>query len=313
MTTRPTPAERLDQAIDAVLAGSPPPVAAAVAGVSPADRPLVDSAAAVRATLATSLVAPRFEARLGARLAGVSGSSVDPPPPRPADRDRRRGIGGGSRRHRLRRVAQPHVPTTPASVAGGQLHCPSSSRSAGGPHPRTRGRSARSCDAQVFNRQLERDLRICPSCGHHFRMSIGERIDMLLDPNSFEERDAGIVAVDRLGFHDDRPYPDRLEAARVKTGLRGRRSSGGSARSRASGWRSRSSTSGSWAAAWEASSARRSPAASRPRWPSGSRRSWSAPRAAPGCRRARSRSCSCRRRRLHSSGSTNPASRSSRS
>jgi acetyl-CoA carboxylase carboxyl transferase subunit beta len=77
-----------------------------------------------------------------------------------------------------------------------------------------------SCDAQVFNRQLERELRLCPSCGHHFRMSIGERIDMLLDPNTFEERDAGIEAVDRLGFHDDRPYPDRLEAARVKTGLR---------------------------------------------------------------------------------------------
>jgi acetyl-CoA carboxylase carboxyl transferase subunit beta len=77
-----------------------------------------------------------------------------------------------------------------------------------------------SCDAQVFNRQLERGLRLCPSCGHHFRMSIGERIDMLLDPNSFEERDAGIEAVDPLAFHDDRPYPDRLEAARVKTGLR---------------------------------------------------------------------------------------------
>ena len=73
MTFRPTPAERLDQAIDAVLAGSPAPVAAAVAGVSPTDRSLVDSAT-LRATLASSLVAPRFEARLGARLAGVSGT-----------------------------------------------------------------------------------------------------------------------------------------------------------------------------------------------------------------------------------------------
>ena len=74
MTIRPTPAERLDQAIDAVLAGSPAPVAAAVAGVGPTDRSLVDSAATIRATLATSLVAPRFEARLGARLAGVGGA-----------------------------------------------------------------------------------------------------------------------------------------------------------------------------------------------------------------------------------------------
>ena len=74
MTTRPTPAERLDQAIDALLTGSPAPVAAAVAGVSSSDRALLDSASALRATLATSLVAPRFEARLGARLAGVSGT-----------------------------------------------------------------------------------------------------------------------------------------------------------------------------------------------------------------------------------------------
>ena len=76
------------------------------------------------------------------------------------------------------------------------------------------------CDAQVFSRQLERSQRVCPSCGHHFRMSIGERIDLLLDRGSFEERDGGLEAIDRLGFHDDRPYDHRLEASRVKTGLR---------------------------------------------------------------------------------------------
>jgi acetyl-CoA carboxylase carboxyl transferase subunit beta len=77
-----------------------------------------------------------------------------------------------------------------------------------------------SCEAQVFNRQLERTLRLCPSCGHHFRMSVGERIDMLLDDGSFEERDAGLEAVDRLGFRDAKGYEDRLEASRIKTGLR---------------------------------------------------------------------------------------------
>lgn len=77
-----------------------------------------------------------------------------------------------------------------------------------------------SCEAQVFNRQLERNLRLCPSCGHHFRMSVGERLDMLVDPGTFSEHDAGLVSVDPLGFVDDRPYPDRLEATRIKTGLR---------------------------------------------------------------------------------------------
>jgi acetyl-CoA carboxylase carboxyl transferase subunit beta len=77
-----------------------------------------------------------------------------------------------------------------------------------------------SCEQQVFNRQLERSLRVCPQCSHHFRMSIGERLDMLLDGGSFEERDAGLESVDVLGFHDQQPYADRIEAARIKTGLR---------------------------------------------------------------------------------------------
>jgi len=77
-----------------------------------------------------------------------------------------------------------------------------------------------SCDSQIFNKQLERSQRVCPTCGHHFRMSVGERIDLLLDGGSFEERDAGLESGDPLGFHDQKPYPDRLETARVKTGLR---------------------------------------------------------------------------------------------
>jgi acetyl-CoA carboxylase carboxyl transferase subunit beta len=77
-----------------------------------------------------------------------------------------------------------------------------------------------SCESQIFNRQLERNLRVCPTCAHHFRMSIGERIDLLLDSGSFVERDAGLTSGDPLGFHDQKPYPDRLEAATVKTGLR---------------------------------------------------------------------------------------------
>jgi acetyl-CoA carboxylase carboxyl transferase subunit beta len=76
-----------------------------------------------------------------------------------------------------------------------------------------------SCDQQVFNRQLERNLRVCPTCGHHFRMSMGERIDLLLDEGSFVEHDAGLTSIDPLHFVDQKRYPDRVEAARVKTGL----------------------------------------------------------------------------------------------
>jgi acetyl-CoA carboxylase carboxyl transferase subunit beta len=77
-----------------------------------------------------------------------------------------------------------------------------------------------SCESQIFNRQLERNLRVCPTCGHHFRMSIGERIDLLLDERSFVERDAALASGDPLGFQDQKGYPARLEAAHLKTGLR---------------------------------------------------------------------------------------------
>lgn len=64
-----TTAERLDRAIDAVLGGAPATVAAASAGIGPAERSVVDAATALRNALAGSLVGPRFEARLGTRLA----------------------------------------------------------------------------------------------------------------------------------------------------------------------------------------------------------------------------------------------------
>lgn len=72
MTIPPTLAERLDQAVDEVLVGTPPAIAGASAGLGAAHRPLVETAASLRAALAVSVAAPRFEARLGARLAGAT-------------------------------------------------------------------------------------------------------------------------------------------------------------------------------------------------------------------------------------------------
>jgi acetyl-CoA carboxylase carboxyl transferase subunit beta len=42
----------------------------------------------------------------------------------------------------------------------------------------------------------------------------------MLDRDSFRELDAGLESVDMLGFVDQKPYPERLEAARVATGIR---------------------------------------------------------------------------------------------
>ena len=77
-----------------------------------------------------------------------------------------------------------------------------------------------SCSEQLFNKALEKTLRVCPSCGHHFRLTAVVRLEQLLDPGSFDERDHGLSSQDRLGFVDQKPYPDRLAAAQLATGLR---------------------------------------------------------------------------------------------
>ncbi len=77
-----------------------------------------------------------------------------------------------------------------------------------------------SCQEMLFNKALDKAGRVCPNCGHHFRLSAQARLERLLDPGSFDERDAGLASVDVLGFVDQKPYPDRLAGALVATGLR---------------------------------------------------------------------------------------------
>ncbi len=76
------------------------------------------------------------------------------------------------------------------------------------------------CGEMLFNKQLARNMSVCPKCDHHFRIRARERIEMLVDKGSFEERDADVTSDDPLGFVDSRPYPQRVEAARVKSGSR---------------------------------------------------------------------------------------------
>ena len=75
------------------------------------------------------------------------------------------------------------------------------------------------CGAILFRRALENNLGVCPDCRHHFRISAPKRIAQLTDPGSFDEMAAEIQSGDPLSFVDTKPYPDRLVAARKKTGV----------------------------------------------------------------------------------------------
>jgi len=76
------------------------------------------------------------------------------------------------------------------------------------------------CSEMLFNKHLDKAQRVCPSCGHHFRVSAPTRLEQLLDPGSFRERDPGLVSRDPLGFVDSKPYSDRLVGAQTATGRR---------------------------------------------------------------------------------------------
>lgn len=76
-----------------------------------------------------------------------------------------------------------------------------------------------SCSATIFRKQVEKNLRMCPECEHHFYVPARERIRQLLDEDAFEEMHSEILPVDPLSFADKKPYKDRLVAEQKRTGL----------------------------------------------------------------------------------------------
>jgi len=76
-----------------------------------------------------------------------------------------------------------------------------------------------SCKEIVYRPEVDRAGRVCPRCGYPFRISARDRIALLADEGSFEERDVGVTSRDPLEFRDTKRYTDRLKAARKSTGL----------------------------------------------------------------------------------------------
>lgn len=75
-----------------------------------------------------------------------------------------------------------------------------------------------SCSEVLYTKDLEKNLNVCPKCGHHYRISARKRLELLLDAGSFEEFDAGMVSVDFLEFKDSKSYQERIDATIAKGG-----------------------------------------------------------------------------------------------
>ncbi len=74
------------------------------------------------------------------------------------------------------------------------------------------------CDAQLYRNELERNMQVCPKCGHHMRIGARQRLDFFLDPDSQQELAQRLEPQDPLKFRDSKRYRDRIVQAQRKTG-----------------------------------------------------------------------------------------------
>jgi acetyl-CoA carboxylase carboxyl transferase subunit beta len=74
------------------------------------------------------------------------------------------------------------------------------------------------CSQIIYNKDLEKNLSVCPKCAHHFRISAAERLRSLLD-GDWTEHFGNLVSNDPLQFTDTKPYRDRLRATQKNAGL----------------------------------------------------------------------------------------------
>jgi len=75
-----------------------------------------------------------------------------------------------------------------------------------------------SCGEVIYRKELEEKGRLCPACGFHFTLPGRDRIAMVLDEGTWDERFAELTALDRLEFNDTRPYAEKIERTVQRTG-----------------------------------------------------------------------------------------------
>jgi len=80
------------------------------------------------------------------------------------------------------------------------------------------------CKEILIVREWEKNLKVCTRCNFHFKLTAYERIELLVDPESFVELDADIVSVDPLHFvsrtkDEVQAYSSKLDDESKKVGL----------------------------------------------------------------------------------------------
>lgn len=75
------------------------------------------------------------------------------------------------------------------------------------------------CEELLFNKDLDKNFRVCPHCEHHFPLRAVDRVKLLIDEDSFVEIDASLQSLDPLEFQGPKSYLDKISQDQKRSGL----------------------------------------------------------------------------------------------
>nr|QJQ78359.1 acetyl-CoA carboxylase beta subunit [Hedysarum petrovii] len=77
------------------------------------------------------------------------------------------------------------------------------------------------CYGLNYKKILKSKMNICEHCGYHLKMSSSDRIELLIDPGTWNPMDEDMVSLDPIDFHsEEEPYKTRLDSYQKRTGLK---------------------------------------------------------------------------------------------
>nr|YP_010461330.1 acetyl-CoA carboxylase carboxyltransferase beta subunit [Allium wallichii]UUF92291.1 acetyl-CoA carboxylase carboxyltransferase beta subunit [Allium wallichii] len=76
------------------------------------------------------------------------------------------------------------------------------------------------CYGLNYKKFFRSKMNICEQCGYHLKMSSSDRIELLIDPGTWDPMDEDMVSMDPIEFHsEEEPYRDRIDSYQRRTGL----------------------------------------------------------------------------------------------
>nr|WAL02725.1 acetyl-CoA carboxylase subunit beta [Koenigia forrestii] len=76
------------------------------------------------------------------------------------------------------------------------------------------------CYELNYKKLLKSKINICDGCGYHLKMSSSERIELSIDPGTWDPMDEDMLSIDPIEFHsEEEPYKDRINSYQKETGL----------------------------------------------------------------------------------------------